>query len=52
MAEAKRITIICGGLAGLTLGIALRQCEVAVTICEAGHYPSHRVSGCSHRTPW
>jgi 2-polyprenyl-6-methoxyphenol hydroxylase-like FAD-dependent oxidoreductase len=45
MAEAKRITIIGGGLAGLTLGIALRQREVAVTICEAGHYPRHRVCG-------
>jgi flavin-dependent dehydrogenase len=45
MAEAKRIMIIGGGLAGLTLGIALRQREVAVTICEAGHYPRHRVCG-------
>jgi flavin-dependent dehydrogenase len=45
MAEAKRITIVGGGLAGLTLGIALRQREVAVTICEAGHYPRHRVCG-------
>src|SRR5471030_2526866 len=45
MAETKRITIIGGGLAGLTLGIALRQREVPVTICEAGNYPRHRVCG-------
>jgi 2-polyprenyl-6-methoxyphenol hydroxylase-like FAD-dependent oxidoreductase len=45
MAGAKRIAIVGGGLAGLTLGIALRQREVAVTICEAGHYPRHRVCG-------
>jgi 2-polyprenyl-6-methoxyphenol hydroxylase-like FAD-dependent oxidoreductase len=45
MVEAKRITIVGGGLAGLTLGIALRQREAAVTIWEAGHYPRHRVCG-------
>jgi flavin-dependent dehydrogenase len=45
MAETKRITIIGGGLAGLSLGIALRQREVPVTICEAGNYPRHRVCG-------
>ena len=39
------ITIVGGGLAGLTLGIGLRQHEVPVTICEAGHYPRHRVCG-------
>ena len=42
---AKPITIAGGGLAGLTLGIALRQREVPVVICEAGRYPRHRVCG-------
>jgi len=39
------ITIIGGGLAGLTLGIGLRQRGVPVTIWEAGKYPRHRVCG-------
>ena len=41
----KPITIIGGGLAGLTLGIALRQRDVPVTIWEAGTYPRHRICG-------
>lgn len=41
----KEITIIGGGLAGLTLGIALRREGVPVTVCEAGSYPRHRVCG-------
>jgi menaquinone-9 beta-reductase len=41
----KPITIIGGGLAGLTLGIALRREDVPVTIWEAGDYPRHRVCG-------
>jgi menaquinone-9 beta-reductase len=45
MAEANPITIVGGGLAGLTLGIGLRQRGVAVMICEAGNYPRHRVCG-------
>jgi menaquinone-9 beta-reductase len=45
MAETKRITIIGGGLAGLTLGIGLRQRDVPVIIYEAGNYPRHRVCG-------
>jgi flavin-dependent dehydrogenase len=39
------ITIVGGGLAGLTLGIGLRQRGVPVAICEAGRYPRHRVCG-------
>jgi 2-polyprenyl-6-methoxyphenol hydroxylase-like FAD-dependent oxidoreductase len=39
------VTIIGGGLAGLTLGIGLRQRNVPVTIHEAGQYPRHRVCG-------
>ena len=39
------ITIVGGGLAGLTLGIALRRRDVPVTICEAGSYPRQRVCG-------
>src|SRR5437763_651827 len=39
------ITIIGGGLAGLTLGIGLRQRSVPVVIWETGDYPRHRVCG-------
>ncbi|HZI32692.1 MAG TPA: NAD(P)-binding protein, partial [Candidatus Binatia bacterium] len=45
MAHAKSITIVGGGLAGLTLGIGLRRRDVPVTILEAGEYPRHRVCG-------
>jgi menaquinone-9 beta-reductase len=41
----KPITIVGGGLAGLTLGIGLRQLRVPVAIWEAGRYPRHRVCG-------
>ncbi len=41
----KPITIVGGGLAGLTLGIQLRQRNVPVRIWEAGQYPRHRVCG-------
>ena len=41
----RAVTIIGGGLAGLTLGIGLRQRGVPVTISEAGDYPRHRVCG-------
>jgi flavin-dependent dehydrogenase len=41
----KPVTIVGGGLAGLTLGIGLRQKDVPVTILEAGRYPRHRVCG-------
>ncbi len=45
MAALKPIIIVGGGLAGLTLGIGLRQRDVPVTIWEAGRYPRHRVCG-------
>jgi flavin-dependent dehydrogenase len=45
MTATKSITIAGGGLAGLTLGIGLRQHNVPVTLWEAGHYPRHRVCG-------
>lgn len=45
MAEAKQITIAGGGIAGLALGVALRQRQVPVVLCEAGSYPRHRVCG-------
>jgi len=43
--KAKPITIVGGGLAGLTLGIGLRRQGVPVTVVEAGRYPRHRVCG-------
>lgn len=45
MPPTKHITIVGGGLAGLALGIGLRQRGVPVTILEAGEYPRHRVCG-------
>jgi 2-polyprenyl-6-methoxyphenol hydroxylase-like FAD-dependent oxidoreductase len=45
MTAGKPITIIGGGLAGLTLGIGLRQRSVPVTVWETGRYPRHRVCG-------
>ena len=45
MTALKPITIVGGGLAGLTLGIGLRQRDVPVTVWEAGQYPRHRVCG-------
>jgi menaquinone-9 beta-reductase len=41
----KPITIIGGGLAGLTLGILLRRENIPVTLHEASRYPRHRVCG-------
>ncbi len=41
----KPITIVGGGLAGLTLGIGLRHRNVPVRLSESGHYPRHRVCG-------
>ncbi len=45
MTRAAPIEIIGGGLAGLSLGLALRREAVPVTIIEAGEYPRHRVCG-------
>lgn len=45
MPALKPIQIAGGGLAGLTLGIALRWKKIPVTIFEAGNYPRHRVCG-------
>jgi 2-polyprenyl-6-methoxyphenol hydroxylase-like FAD-dependent oxidoreductase len=39
------VTIAGGGLAGLSLGIALLRRGVDVTLHEAGRYPRHRVCG-------
>jgi 2-polyprenyl-6-methoxyphenol hydroxylase-like FAD-dependent oxidoreductase len=41
----KPVTIVGGGLAGLTLGLQLRQKGVPVQIHDAGSYPRHRVCG-------
>jgi len=41
----KPITIAGGGLAGLALGLALRQRDVPVAVVEASAYPRHRVCG-------
>ena len=41
----KPVSIVGGGLAGLTLGIVLRRHGMGVTIHEAGRYPRHRVCG-------
>ncbi len=41
----KEIVIAGGGLAGLSLGIALRRYGVPVVLREASSYPRHRVCG-------
>ena len=45
MVSLRPITIVGGGLAGLTLGIGLRQRGIPVAVWEAGAYPRHRVCG-------
>lgn len=45
MGSMQTINIIGGGLAGLSLGIALRARDVPVVVTEAGSYPRHRVCG-------
>lgn len=44
-APMQPVEIIGGGLAGLSLGLALRHHGVPVTLIEAGAYPRHRVCG-------
>ncbi len=41
----RPIEIIGGGLAGLSLGLALRRAGATVTLFETGIYPRHRVCG-------
>ena len=41
----KPVTIVGGGLAGLTLGLQLRKKGVPVLLHDAGAYPRHRVCG-------
>ncbi len=43
--EIKKIHIIGGGLAGLSLGIALQSRGIPVELDEALYYPRHRVCG-------
>jgi flavin-dependent dehydrogenase len=45
MKSLRPIEIIGGGLAGLSLGLALRRAGVSVTLYDAGTYPRHRVCG-------
>lgn len=45
MSSPRPIEIIGGGLAGLSLGLALRRNGIAVSVIEAGDYPRHRVCG-------
>jgi flavin-dependent dehydrogenase len=45
MERPRRVEIVGGGLAGLALGLGLRQRGIPVTILEAGGYPRHRVCG-------
>ncbi len=45
MRPRRTIEIVGGGLAGLSLGVALRHQGVPVTIHEAGDYPRHRACG-------
>lgn len=45
MKRPREIEILGGGLAGLSLGLALRRAGVGVVVKEAGGYPRHRVCG-------
>ncbi|HWA08931.1 MAG TPA: hypothetical protein VG838_05630 [Opitutaceae bacterium] len=45
MSSVRPIEIVGGGLAGLSLGLALRRAGVPVCLSEAGSYPRHRVCG-------
>lgn len=41
----RPLTIVGGGLTGLSLGVALLRRAIPVTLHEAGRYPRHRVCG-------
>lgn len=43
--SGQNLEIVGGGVAGLSLAIALRKNDVAVTLHEAGSYPRHRLCG-------
>ncbi len=45
LSSAKEIRIVGGGLAGLSLGIALQKRGVSTKVIEAGSYPRHKVCG-------
>ena len=45
MNSTRPIEIIGGGLAGLSLGLALQNAGIATRVIEAGDYPRHRVCG-------
>ena len=45
MTPLRPIEIIGGGLAGLSLGLALRREGVPVSVSDLGQYPRHRVCG-------
>ncbi|MFT3867174.1 MAG: hypothetical protein QM715_01630 [Nibricoccus sp.] len=45
MSTPQPVRIVGGGVAGLSLGIALRRAEIPTEIFEAGDYPRHRVCG-------
>lgn len=45
MKSPRTIEIVGGGLAGLSLGLALQREGVGTTVYEAGTYPRHRVCG-------
>jgi flavin-dependent dehydrogenase len=45
MSARQPIEIVGGGLAGLSLGIALRRHGIDTTVIDAGGYPRHRVCG-------
>ena len=45
MMPSQPLTIVGGGLAGLTLGIKLQRQNIPVVIWEAGQYPRHKVCG-------
>jgi flavin-dependent dehydrogenase len=45
MSAKREVHIIGGGLAGLSLGLALARRRVPTSITEAGEFPRHRVCG-------